>query len=125
MKIYTSYHAKYSELKRNGIVPVNISIQHPKFITETYHAYKSLMPTYPMLKMSQRDYDIHFNAILNRTTQSKVVNDLSVLGSRVALCCYEKDHTVCHRSKVASWLREGGYSVEEYEPPKSSQLLMF
>ena len=37
-----------------------------------------------------------------------------LLGTEIALICYEKPENFCHRHLVAEWLQEAGYQVQEY-----------
>jgi len=129
MKIYTSYHNRFQKLIKNRILPVSISVQFPKFVEKRYPELRELAPTYAMLKMTQKDYDIQMDGILKKMDPDMVVEYLRTLVEKykmrdVALLCFEKDHTVCHRSKVAEWLREAGHSCEEWED-RSNQLFLF
>lgn len=130
MKIYTSYHGNFRKLIEAGLQPINISVQHPKFIADLYPDYFKLAPTYQMLRMSPVNYDHHFSNILSAQNQHKAVKDLESLsgGKDVAICCYEKPGDRCHRHNVAEWLNKAGYSVEEYREkpkPKPVQFALF
>lgn len=114
--IYTSYHRNYTKLIVAGLQPINISVMFPKFVTGFYPSYGKLAPTYPMLKMSNDEYYFRFNKMLAALDPSRVVSEITAMaeGKEPCLCCYEKDHLTCHRSRVAEWLREAGFQVQEY-----------
>lgn len=72
---------------------------------------KQLAPTGAMLKMSQQDYDINFDRILDQLDSTTVLNDIRKVAEEhgatsVALCCYEVPTDFCHRHVVAKWLNE-------------------
>ena len=118
MKILTSYHAKFGELtKTNTIQPINISVQHPKFVSGFYPDYFPLAPRQEMLRMGEATYNFHFNKILSALDPHKVVADLVRIanGKTPCICCYEKPGDPCHRHTVAEWLRAAKYEVEEYK----------
>lgn len=128
--IYTSFHSNYKNLREAGLQPVNISVMFPKFVKGFYPSYRKLAPTYPMLKMSNEEYYFHFNKMLAVLDPKKVVSEITALteGSQPCLCCYEKDHLTCHRSRVAEWLRESGFQVQEFGDTKPSairQMMLF
>lgn len=120
--IYTSYHKNYQTLVLAGLQPVNISVMFPRFVRGFYPSYGKLAPTYPMLKMSEEDYYKRFNKMLDALNPDEVIKEIASLtqGRLACLCCYEKDHNTCHRSRVAEWLRDAGYEVQEFgeEPEK-------
>ena len=118
MKIYTSYHAKTSELRKKGITVISISRYRPRFISAgLIEEYKDLAPGGYMLKMNQEDYDIELQKILDKLNPEKVISDLINLseGKDIALTCYEKDRNTCHRKEVGEWLEKNlQIVVEEY-----------
>lgn len=57
---------------------------------------------------NNKDYNAFFHSYCNHlSTQATLLNALSInLAGKVALMCFEKDHTTCHRSKVAESIGE-------------------
>ena len=57
------------------------------------------------------------STVLDCLMPISVVSDLKTLAGDkdIALVCYEKPGDFCHRHLVAQWLRDAGYSVEEWE----------
>lgn len=117
--IYTTYFAKLKKLPSH-IVPVSIS-QYPP---EGYSGleYKNLAPDKTILLDYKRDGDWNkyvkrYGTYLKQLNPAIVMQDLFLLtGSNdIALVCFEKDHTHCHRSIVAAWLNHWGYNTEEYK----------
>ena len=108
MKIFTSYHAKVSELIEMGLTPISISVQFPRFSKIKYASYKELGPTRAMLKMHWSAYDKLFHEILSKLDPVKVYSHLTNLsqGKDIVLLCYEKDLNDCHRRMVAEWLEK-------------------
>lgn len=63
-------------------------------------------------------YKEQFMAELDSQKVENIIRKLSHMvdaGQRVALVCFCKDSRYCHRSLVAAFLTEKGFSVEEYE----------
>lgn len=54
--------------------------------------------------------------MLRYLSQEKVVADLEKLsgGKDIALICYEKSGSFCHRHVVARWLGKAGFVVKEF-----------
>ena len=54
--------------------------------------------------------------VLRYLSQEKVVADLEKLsgGKDIALICYEKSGSFCHRHAVARWLGKAGFVVKEF-----------
>lgn len=118
--IYTSYHARVEKLREAGIVPINISIMKPRYVKGPYLSYMKLAPKRVMLKMEISEYNRHFKAILNELDPRVVIAELKQLAGsdNIAICCYEKDKTDCHRSRVADWLFEAGIQISEWHPAR-------
>lgn len=116
--IYTSYYANIDKLVKNGIEPVAISRSVPKNFAGL--RLMSLAPTWQMLSMSDAEYDRHYEMILRKNNRDLIVKMFE--GRDVALLCWEKDVNQCHRKRVAEWLREGGYRVEEFGEKKAEPI---
>lgn len=133
MKIYTSYWAKASALKREGLKLISISRFPPRYVGRNeYETYIKLAPHSYMLKLDHEEYYKHFNRILDALTPAQVVEDLARIsgGKDVVLLCYEKNICDCHRGRVVEWLRADGFDVNEYVfekkiPPLPPKLELF
>ena len=121
MIFYTSYFAKLKKLP-DDVVPISICGKAPAWYNGLQ--YKVLAPTYNILMKYKNDHDEayyveHFNSeVLGRIRAMDVVNAISKLSGgakKVALICYEKPTDFCHRHLVAKWLKENGYSCEEWK----------
>ena len=121
MIFYTSYFAKLKKLP-DDVVPISICGKAPAWYNGLQ--YKVLAPTYNILMKYKNDHDEayyveHFNSeVLGRIRAMDVVNAISRLSGgakKVALICYEKPTDFCHRHLVAKWLKENGYSCEEWK----------
>ena len=124
--IYTSYFKKVPELIECGIEPVAVSRSIPKGLF--CRRLMSLAPTWGMLRMSDEQYDIEYEKILQKHNPEEVVNWLlgeSGFKKDVALLCWEKNPEECHRLKIAEWLKENGYEVEEFGSEKFIQPELF
>ena len=118
MKIYTSYHAKAKQLIENGIYPISISVQFPRYSKIKYPTYALVAPTYAMLKMSNEDYYKIFDQMLAKLDPKTVYHDLRRLSQDqdIAILCYEADINQCHRKRVGEWLNEKlGIEVKEFK----------
>lgn len=123
MKIYTYYYSRAKDLPEN-ILPISIAGWAPKGWTG--EEYKVLAPKWSFFKEyketgDEERYTEQFTRlVLGAITREKVIQDLhSILAKypgkdSVALLCYEKPGSFCHRHIVAEWLGE----VEEYEEKK-------
>ena len=124
--IYTTYFAQLRKLPEN-IIPIAICGKSPDWFQGAQ--YKALAPKYDFFQEWKKDHDNdkyirNFNArILNLLNADDVVNDLYRLAGidlesrgecHIALVCYEKPNDFCHRHLVADWLRQNGYSANEY-----------
>lgn len=120
MKIYTTYFAKVKDLP-SDILPVSIAAKDP---SPTFYAnkYKALVPPWYVLKAYKenaneeqyvRDYT---KLVLDHLDPHNVYQDLKNRAGHmdVALVCYEKSGSFCHRNLVAEWLRNAGYEVNEF-----------
>ena len=98
----TGYFAKHG----NVAGAISISRSAPKF----YHGpeFKTLAPSYPMLKMTRDDYNQAYKKILLKLDPQKVYNELTALakGEEPILLCWERSNTWCHRRLVAEWLEK-------------------
>lgn len=109
--IYFSYFGNPKIPK--GIRQISISRYSPDWWSGA--EYKKLAPTSPMLKMSQKQYDIHFARILAELDQKQVYDELMVMtgGMDFCLLCYEKPPKFCHRFTVMMWFKQAGFDVKE------------
>lgn len=127
-EIYTSYFGGLAALRASNIEPIAISRGLPKWFKG--RKMQQLAPTYPMLKMSQADYDVSFAGILDRLD---VESCWRAIPDKSALLCWEIPGERCHRRAVAEWLEnhlqvtvtEFGFDrtqVPEYKnmPPKGT-----
>jgi hypothetical protein len=119
MLIYTSYFAQVKNLP-SDIVPISIAAkQVPGW---RYPVYKALAPTYNILYDYKRGGDkdhyvaAYLRDVLRYLSPEKVVADLEKLsgGKDIALICYEKSGSFCHRHVVARWLGKAGFVVKEF-----------
>ena len=121
MKIYTSYFSKIKELKENNIVPISIALYNPKWYDGL--SYKKLAPTDNILFVYKKIHNVvtYCNRyridILNKLNVLDVIKDLMQLSNNndVALICYEKPLTFCHRQIVAAWFRLQGIDCSEWK----------
>lgn len=121
MKIYTSYFSKIKELESVGITPIAICAKLPDWYQGA--TYKALAPTYDCLMAYKRDNDAdayterYKREKLSKLSPSEVVEQLRNLsnGNDIALICYEKPSSFCHRQLVAAWLNQYlGLDAEEW-----------
>lgn len=118
MKIYTSYFSNMKEIKRQGIVPINIALWPPRFFTGKSIRY--VAPTKSILKdtKSDEEYIRRYKAeILAALDIKKLLLDIEDIsgGKDVALLCYEKPGELCHRHLLAEYMNEHGCDVQELE----------
>lgn len=124
--IYTSYWGNVKTLEKCEIKPIAISRGKPRGWQGA--SYDALAPTWTMLQMNDEDYSAAYDAILAANDPDDFVRWLGE--DDVALLCWEKDPTDCHRSTIAKWLRNAGYEVEEfdhkkYEKDRDPQMRLF
>lgn len=77
-----------------------------------------LAPRGDMLKMGEQQYDLEFNKILSKLDAKDIYKQIEALsgGRDVALLCFERAGSPCHRRMVAEWLEQHlGIEVKEYE----------
>lgn len=120
MYIYTSYFANLQKLP-SDVVPISIARYNPKWYQGA--TYAELAPPAWLLQQYKRDGDFNsfgllfIDEVLCALSPDRVIDELSVLsqGRDVALLCWEKEQSVCHRSLVAEWLSTfPDISVEEW-----------
>lgn len=123
--IYTTYFAKLKSLPDN-IVPISICGKAPAGYKGLQ--YKKLAPKYDFFMEWKRTRDNEYyikcfkEQVLGTLTADNIVFELkdaiyNIYGvdKDIALVCYEKSEDFCHRHLVAEWLREQGYSCEEFK----------
>lgn len=131
MKIYTSYFGNKRLLEENGIVMVGICLYRPKFFSG--YNLSELAPSRELFAMSDAPDEVYvpkfIKEVLGRVNARAIYDKLASIanGKDVALCCYEKENTSCHRKIVAEWLsKELGMEVKEFFVEiKKNQLDLF
>ena len=120
--IYTSYFAKVPELTRHLVLPISIAAKAPAGFTGL--EYKALAPSYSILMSFKRDQNEalytkqYTEKILNRLDPDLVIRDLQTMAAEsqdIALICYERPESFCHRHLVANWLSEHGITCKEWQ----------
>lgn len=117
--LYTTYFAKLRELPTN-IIPVSICGKAPDW----FHGvqYKKLAPQWCFFQEWRKSRDNHYyvecfnRMVLSPLCPDKVLAELQILthSSDIALVCYERPESFCHRHLVANWFREYGYEIKEW-----------
>lgn len=117
--LYTTYFSKIKKLPRD-VVPVSIARFPPKGVKIL--EYKTLAPSTELLMSYKQtgDWAAYVNTY-NQTVLAKLdpyetVENLKALtnSANIALVCFEKDFTHCHRTLVAEWMKAHGFDVQEY-----------
>jgi hypothetical protein len=121
--IYTTYFAKLKSLPRD-VIPIAICSKPPAGYQGP--TYRALAPKYDFFIQWKNTKDNEYftkcykEQVLVPLNPVKVVADLYYQIGKppcscdIALVCYEKTTDFCHRHLVANWLREQGYSCEEF-----------
>lgn len=83
--------------------------------------YKKLAPTWPMLKMSEAEFEQEYREkILGRLNSAEVYDEL---GTEAVLLCWEPFNVRCHRRLVAEWLEdELGVEIPEHSHERSDSI---
>lgn len=124
--LYTSYFAKSVALKENGIVQVAISRSTPDFFNGL--SYTRLAPSWDILKKYKADgnwdeyVDVYTRDILDKLNPRivydeivRMVKETTCLSERgIALMCWEKSGTNCHRHLVSAWFNKNGILCKEW-----------
>lgn len=121
-KLYTTYLSKMKDLPE-GIVKAVIMRIPPmsiKTIPNTIHI-PQLSPNLDILKEYKQSNDFNtfsdnFNEqLINDKETVKYLNLLieALEYNDVALICCEKDYNICHRTLIANYLSNLGYTCEE------------
>ena len=106
--MYTSYFGNVNNLPAE-LEPVAIARGTPR--TYRGRRFKTLAPTWAMLKLPREEYDRQFDAILDSLEAQQVYEEL---GENAVLLCWEAPEFWCHRRRVAEWFEEQlGVSVPE------------
>jgi uncharacterized protein YeaO (DUF488 family) len=128
MRIYTTYYAQLRKLPED-IVAIPISNRIPMAQREGSRysdlcnmKYKKLVPPWYVVKEYQENGDEsqyterYQTLVLSKLDPHQVVADIKryASGKDIALVCYEKSGSFCHRHIVAQWLRDAGYEVCEW-----------
>lgn len=121
MKVYTSYFAKERTLRKSEILPIGIAVRPPEWFNGP--TLFELAPTTEMLvgtmkgTMTLKEYDRLFMARLKNLNAMSILKQIKMIASErdVALLCFEKDRSECHRDMVAKWMEaELGIEVKEF-----------
>ena len=128
MKVFTSYFANVTTLKKCGVVPISIARWSPRNWTGERMLW--LAPTPYMLSdnCTRDEYIRLYKEICNRVNIDLFVKELNRIGNGndVALLCYERPGDFCHRHILAEHLKSLGLEVTEfngilYETQKSRE----
>lgn len=116
--LYTTYFAKVNKLPQE-IIPVAICLSTPPW----YHGYtfKKLAPSsdvFRKLKLYHNEYAFtndYLNETLNNLSPYDILAELKSLTNSedIALVCYEKANTFCHRQIVMAWFQANHIPCEE------------
>lgn len=130
MKLYTSYFANISTLRRDGLFIFSIANQFPPWLQgQPIMTLHELIPRAEMLKMGREDYRPLYMDILGCVQADQLFRKITMLskGKDAVVCCYEswKDcesgKKFCHRHIFAEWFEaKTGIKVVEY-PLKEKQ----
>ena len=109
MILYTTYFAKLSKLPSN-IVPISICLWPPKGVQ--IQSFPHLAPTQSILQEYKRQpderryTDRYCKEVLTQMNPHRVLDALLKLsgGKDIALVCYEKSGSFCHRTIATKWL---------------------
>lgn len=121
--IFTSYFAQLKYLEYNKIIPISIALYAPNFYNGL--EYKKLAPTPRMFRhyKSTKDktkYIDDYSILLLRLSVDEVLNDISKLigmdyrEANIALLCYERADSFCHRFLVSKWLNHHDIWCNEF-----------
>ena len=117
IEIYTTYFSKLKNIPED-ITPISISLYQPFPIT----SYNKLAPPESLLKemkegkLTITEYtERYVSEVLDKLSPGEVIKDLydlSGFSEKIALVCYEKPPTFCHRHIVGAWLGDKWYKGE-------------
>jgi uncharacterized protein (DUF488 family) len=113
VNLYTSYFAVARKVEDAGLVPVSIALWPPRGWKG--RRYPALAPRREMF--GKADFAQRYLDMLAGLDPAAVLSDLEALagGRDVALVCFERALTFCHRRVAASWLEEKlGVEVTEW-----------
>ena len=124
--LYTCYFAKEIALKENGIVQVAISRSTPNFYNGL--SYSRLAPPWSIIKEYKEDGDwekytkryksMVLDKLNPRLAYDEIMRMVKELTGKevfdVALMCYEKSGTHCHRELVSLWFNDAGIQCKEW-----------
>lgn len=123
-ELFTSRFGARKLIVESGLVPVRISIGHPKWPLGYKVSYSCplLFPTATMLRMDEEEYIHHYMRQLDGTGAVAIGASLRRISDRcsgrgLVLLCFEdlaKQGEWCHRQMFASWWEtETGRKVPE------------
>lgn len=112
--MYTSYFSRCS------LNPNAVSIARFKPVWYFGKEFPPLFPRGDLVKLAKVDWvkfkELYREEILDTLCQHEIAEEL---GEQAILICYEANRNVCHRSIVAEWFAEAGFTVPEMVfPPK-------
>jgi hypothetical protein len=100
--VYTSYFGNVKTIAtRVDLRPIGIAVGVPRWWKGPNE--RRLAPTRAMLKLSDADYDTHFDAILAALDPAELH---ASLGDNAVLLCWEAPLIGCHRRRVAEWFEK-------------------
>ena len=117
--MYTTYFAALKKLPQD-IIPISICGKAP----DGYDGlqYKKLAPKWDFFKVWKETKDNHYyvrcfnEQVLSKLDARQVYKELTERAGtdNIALVCYEKPESFCHRHLVANWFRENGIEIREW-----------
>lgn len=118
--LYTTYFAKLKQLP-GDIIPVSICSKAPNGYSGLQ--YKKLAPKWSFFSEWKKNHDNHYyvrcfnEEVLKPLDAESVLTELAAATNNspnIALVCYERPESFCHRHLVANWFRENGIQIKEY-----------
>ena len=128
MQIFTFCFGQLRNLPDN-IVPVSIALKTPAWFEgirypalapcgAAFTAWKSSHDNEEYLRRFERE-------VLAPMDARAAAAELCFLagGREIALLCYEKPSSFCHRHRVSAWFTESGISVSEWKASEAEEVL--
>lgn len=128
--IYTSYFGNMSNFPAN-VRPISIARWQPKWLKDTPKCLsiaplESTLSKYKNGLLDEAGYDKEYKEqVLLKKTPEEFLKELEKISgvkdistskkNHIALLCYEKDGTFCHRNLFSSYMREYGIPIKELD----------
>ena len=120
--IYTSHYSNWRNFPKGALI-IQVSASAPIHVNDNIGwaipSWKTMVFPFKNGEITEEEYIHRYSKQLN-SHEKLIISDMkrleqwSIDGRDVMLCCFEKPPKFCHRAIFRDWLNQRGYNVDEF-----------